>query len=576
MAYERDKPLARPTGNRWTLIRPHTGKVNLKINIGSPQWLTPRLILVACLVIGTVRIVATYQVFTQTWDEPVHVATGMEWLDRGTYTYESLHPPLARIATAIGPRLAGIRSTGYDLWLEGNSILYAGGQYDRNLALARLGILPFFLIAALVVFAWANRLAGSGTAVVSVILFTTLPPVLGHAGLATTDMAVTATVALACYCAVLWIESPTPTRSVGLGLTTALAVLSKFSALLFLPAAGVAITACRRGEKRDEPQPAGARARRTTGIRIAYLSALLTVWAGYRFAVGPLVGASDAVGAQPQPGVVDRLARAPVYPAPALFDGVGQLAAKNRHGHKSYLLGEVRSTGWWYFFPVAIAVKTPIAFLLLVLTGTVAIFRTPPGPPRRRLIEPFAIAGAILLVCIPSRINIGLRHVLPIYPFLAITAGFGSVALWRARRSWPLGPTLMAAFLGWQLVSSTRVHPDYLAYFNELAGDEPERILVDSDLDDGQDLKRLADTLRARRIPEIWLAYAGSATVAEHGLPPVRWLQPRQPVTGWVAASLYSLKCGSLNRPEHDDYAWLERYRPVVRVGTSIRLYYIP
>jgi hypothetical protein len=527
-------------------------------------------------VIGTARIVATYHVFTQTWDEPVHVATGMEWLDRGTYTYESLHPPLARIAVALGPRLAGIRSAGYDLWLEGTSILYAGGRYERNLALARLGILPFFLMAALVVFAWANRLGGSAVAVLSVILFTTLPPVLGHAGLATTDMAVTAAVASACYAAVLWLESPTPTRSVGLGLTVALAVLSKFSALLFLPAAAVAIAACRRGEKRDVQQPTAARSHRTTGIRIAYLSAFITVWAGYRFAFGPLVGAAKTTEAHPQPGLVERLARAPVYPAPALFDGIGQLVAKNRHGHKSYLLGEVRSTGWWYFFPVAIAVKTPIAFLLLVLTGVVAIWRSTPGPPRKRLIEPFAIAGAILLVCIPSRINIGLRHILPIYPFLAVTAGVGAVALWRARRSMPLGPVMAGALVGWQLVSSGRGHPDYLAYFNELAGGQPERILVDSDLDDGQDLKRLADTLRTRRIPEIWLAYAGSATVAEHGLPPVRWLQPRQPARGWVAASLYSLKCGSLNRPEHDDYAWLERYRPVARVGTSIFLYYIP
>jgi hypothetical protein len=270
------------------------------------------------------------------------------------------------------------------------------------------------------------------------------------------------------------------------------------------------------------------------------------------------------------------VAQAPFYPAPALFDGVGHLVAKNSTGHKSYLLGEVRSTGWWYFFPVAIGVKTPIPFLLLALTGVLAILRSPEASRRAQFLEPFGIAVAILLVCIPSRINIGLRHILPIYPFLAITGAAGAVALWETRRLGRLGAVLIAALVSWQLFSSTRVHPDYLAYFNEIAGDHPERILVDSDLDDGQDLKRLADTLRARRIPEIWLAYAGSATVAEHGLPPVRWLQPRQPVKGWVAASLYSLKLGRLNLPEHDDYAWLERYSPVARVGTSIQLYYIP
>jgi hypothetical protein len=87
---------------------------------------------------------------------------------------------------------------------------------------------------------------------------------------------------------------------------------------------------------------------------------------------------------------------------------------------------------------------------------------------------------------------------------------------------------------------------------------------------------RLADTLRARGIDSIWLAYAGSATVAEHGLPAVRWLEPHSPVRGWVAASMYSIKLGSLGRPGHDDFAWLERHEPVALVGQSILLYRIP
>ena len=313
-------------------------------------------------------------------------------------------------------------------------------------------------------------------------------------------------------------------------------------------------------------------------LRLTYATLLLTVWAGYRFAVGPLVvpeSAHPATGPAAWPSL-DRLARAAVFPAPALFEGIGQLAAKDRAGHKSYLLGEVRTTGWWYFFPVALAVKTPLPFLLLTGAGLVVACRTTSGPDRRRRLEPGAFALAILIVCLPSRINIGLRHVLPVYPFLAILAGIGVAGLWRAKRARPAARILAVVLVGWQLAASAAVHPDYLAYFNELAGHHPERVLIDSDLDDGQDLKRLADTLRARRIPSVALAYAGSATVAEHGLPPVRWLEPHRPDTGWVAASLYSIKLGSLDRPGHDDFAWLERYHPVALVGRSIRLYYIP
>ena len=277
---------------------------------------------------------------------------------------------------ALGPRLAGIRSAGHDnVWLEGNSILYAGGRYDRNLALARLGVLPFFLLATLVVFAWARRIGGAADAVGAVLLFTTLPPVLAHAGIATTDMAVTATIALAAYCLTLWLDQPTRERSLVLGLAFGLALLSKLSALLFLPAAGVAIALCRRGEQRAPD--IGPAPNRTTRLRLTYAAALLTVWAGYRFAIGPLTApeAAHATAESAPMTAIDRLARAKVFPAPALFEGLGELAAKNRAGHKSYLLGEVRTTGWWYFFPVALAVKTPLPFLLLTGVGIVVAWR---------------------------------------------------------------------------------------------------------------------------------------------------------------------------------------------------------
>jgi hypothetical protein len=540
----------------------------------SPRQHLPSFALIACLAVAVARIVATYPVFNQTWDEPAHVAAGMQWMDRGIYTYEPLHPPLARVFTALGPWLAGIRSGGHEsIWLEGNAILYAGHRYDRNLALARLGVLPFFILATVVVFAWARRLGGTAAAIGATLLFTTLPPVLAHAGIATTDMAITSTVVLALFCTNRWLERPTLGRSILLGVAVAGALLSKFSALLFLPAAAAAMALIRwgAGGAAGPFEEAIPKDRRKSGLRIAYLAALLTIWAGYRFAVGPLLtapsGPSDPLA---------RLASAPVFPAPALFEGVGHLVAKNRAGHKSYLLGEVRDTGWWYFFPVALAVKTPLAFILLSIAGALAAARSPPGRDRLLQCEPLAIAVGLLLVCLPSRIDIGVRHVLPIYPFLAITAGLGLASLLRSRRTAPVGLLGATLLLCWHLGSSTRAHPDYLAYFNELAGDRPERILVDSDLDSGQDLKRLADTLRARGVLAVSLAYAGSATVAEHGLPPVRWLEPHRPAKGWVAASLYSIKLGSLDRPGHDDFAWLERLMPVALVGHSIRLYYIP
>jgi hypothetical protein len=117
------------------------------------------LVLTAALILlGTIRIVSTYDVFSHTFDEPAHLACGMEWLDKGTYTWEPQHPPLARVATALGPYLLGVRSQGTPhrdinaMWDEGLAILFNGHRYDLTLAMARLGILPFFWVGCLVVY----------------------------------------------------------------------------------------------------------------------------------------------------------------------------------------------------------------------------------------------------------------------------------------------------------------------------------------------------------------------------------------------------------------------------------------
>jgi hypothetical protein len=531
------------------------------------------------------RIVATYPVFNQTWDEPAHVAAGMEWLSRGTYDYEPLHPPLARVMVALGPYLDGLRTVGYEsVWLEGNALLHGRHAYSRNLTLARLGVLPFFVIGALAVFLWARHLYGDAAAVLATLLFTTLPPVLAHAGIATTDVAATGSLALALYLTTRWLEEPSLRRGIALGVAVGMAVLSKLSALLFLPAALLVLILLHRRAAAAGGERKRSRPGRLAAARAAYLAAIIVVWAGYRFSIGPLITAADIPlesrpEAQGSLGGLYRaaynLGRAPVYPAPEFFQGIALVRGKNQAGQKAYLLGDVRRDGWWYFFPVALAVKTPIPFLLLFGVGVAAALRLP-APSRWRALAPAAAAGAILLVALPSRINIGLRHVLPMYPLMAVVAGAGAVALWRWRRARWLGPAVTSVLVGWQVAAGLRIHPDYLAYFNEAAGGHPERILIDSDLDNGQDLWRLADTLRSRGVKEVALAYAGSATVAEHRMPRIRWLEPHRPDTGWVAASLWSLKLGSLNQPGHDDFAWLERYQPVARVGRSIRLYYVP
>src|ERR1700680_1462762 len=236
--------------------------------------------LIVLAAIGVIRIVSTYSVFNQTTDEPAHVATGMEWLQRGTYTLEPLHPPLARVAVALGPYLSGLRLTGEGrMWAEGNQILLARGRYLHNLALARSGVLPFFLLATFVVWYWSRAKYGSWASLISTLLFTTSPVVLAHAGLATTDMAVTATFSLALLAFVNLLEQASYLRAVFFGIAVGLAVLSKFSVLVFLPVSAVALLACRWFLRRnDTEKPAGTEPFRwSRGLTLAALLSFLVV-----------------------------------------------------------------------------------------------------------------------------------------------------------------------------------------------------------------------------------------------------------------------------------------------------------
>jgi hypothetical protein len=528
--------------------------------------------------IALTRVALTWRVYTPTFDEPAHIAAGMEWLDRGVYRYEEMHPPLARVADALGPWLAGLHAQGQPgIWREGNAILNQRGDQPRALALARAGVLPFLLLAILVVFAWARSLAGDAAGILAVLAFTSVPPVLAHAGLATTDAAAMATIALAVYSLLRSLERPGLRTTLVLGVAVGLALLAKLSAVVYLPATfGVALLAWRSAGNRLTPHVGDA--------LVAGLIALLVVWGGYRFSVGPInqraAGAAVAP-AETRPGPLKRrvtaVLRLPVFPAPEYVRGIRDLRGENRLGdRKNYLLGEPIVEGRWAFFPVALGVKTPIPFLLLTLVGTLALVVA--ARERRSALVPPLAALAMLLTAMAANINIGGRHILPMYPLLAVCAGIGILTLWRGRARGLLrlaSPALAVGLTGWLVAEPLIAHPDYLPYFNQLAGGHPERVLLDSDLDWGQDLGRLADTLRARGVPHVWIAYHGKVDMSRQGLPPFTELPPDQRVTGWVAASVFNLALGEPGGPI-DAYAWLRERRPVARIGHSILLYHIP
>ena len=522
----------------------------------------------ACVIaFGLAAIVGTYPVFTQTSDEPAHIACGLQLLTFHRYDYEPQHPPLARVMAALPLYLAGARADDHTkMWPEGNAILAWRGEYQRNLTLARLGTLPFYILACVFVYLWASEFYSPAAALLTLALFATLPSVLAHAGLATTDMAVTAGFAMSMYALLRWWRLPGWWSALWLGVAVAVGVLSKFSFALFFVVAGCVLLA---GMPRmDSFRTFEQRTALKTLSTATALTALL-VWAGYGFRLAHL---HEGHGLRGWTSSIP-------LPFTDLAKGIVQLGHHFRLGHPSYLLGHTSMHGFALFFPVALAVKTPLPVLVLLIAGAVLAARHWRGDGRQAALAAIA-AVLIVLCCMPSSVTIGSRHLLPIMPLLCIVAAYPvnaaqQFASARNRRALQLAVTVLVVF---EAAAVWRQAPDYLSYFNVLAGPKPENVLVDSDLDWGQDLGRLEDLCARKQIRRLALAYFGSADVHRLSGIEITTLEPNAHATGWVAISKTTRHL-SLAAPgvagTGREYAWLDAYTPVARIGNSIDVYYI-
>ena len=582
---------------------------------GNTSWLyfvASLLVVIACIL----AITATYDQLSHTIDAPNHIATGMEWLQDGSYIMWTENPPLARATVALGPYLDGARlpapeepsalrtkegierNCGMAGGL-GGYLLYETNGYLRTLSLARAGTLPFFLLAAVVIWLWLGRdrpLAGF----LGITAFCTLPAILAHSGLATTDIAFVAVFLLFTWRLVRWLERSSLLQAVVLGLSIGLAVATKFTSLVFIPAASLALVVGRAWYERDKAAGFWKRwlVRLIQAVLVMAPLAALVIWASYRFSVGALSDLPQYLcdwqvygpGVDGWRGTIANALAEVTLPAPEFLHGVLVLLAHNQAGHWAYALGEVSQTGFWYFYPLALLVKTPLPFILFFAAGIVLslLYRKKmawwvPGMYGTTLL--------ILLSLTRSQVNIGLRHALAVYALASmVTAAVLAASIQnmdRAKRR-AIG-MLLSLILGWQIVTSATAAPDFLAYFNPIAGDEPGEILVDSDLDWGQGVFQLEAFTSEQDADLVYIAYFGSARLCEHDLPRLRRLPIGNPVKGWVAISEFFYReaasflmldpCGPvmhyLDRPGVGWYTWLEDYEPVAVLGGSIRVYYI-
>ena len=545
----------------------------------------------------------------QTIDEGVHLTAGVSYWLTGDYRLNEEHPPLVKLLAALPVLLAkpniNFSSPSWengDQWAFAREFLYEqGNDADRLLFLGRL---PMLLVSAglgLVLFLWARRLGGDLAGLFTLGWFALDPNFLAHGRYITTDVAVALGYAATLLLLVRLLEQWRWQRLLAFGVTFGVTQVTKFSALflwlliLIIPGLWYA----RAGNFRTL-------VRRTLAILgIALLGTFVSVMGTYAGQVrqgrtDPWVQAlyrerenvltEGRLTSQPMPvqrairwsdpntatgRAIRQLTLDTPIPGWSYFKGIALVLNHDYWGHLSYLKGMYGTSGWWWYFPLAFVVKTPFATLILFCLSLIALAHTWGRNQRRARAGLFVLlgaAGVYFLWSFTSHINLGLRHIFPVYPAVFVAVGLFVAATLASKNVWLKWSVVGISAL--YVLSSALAFPAYTAYFSELVGGSANgpRYLVDSNIDWGQDVKRLSAYLKEHEVPFVCMSYFGQASLVYYGLDH-RYLpaesDPHEPtdVNCVVAISITSLLS------EDRAYAWLRAYQPDARIGGSIDVY---
>jgi hypothetical protein len=588
LASRTKRRIARPAGTRDVEPPPAARRV-----------VEPTAIAVVVFAIAfTALSVAAFRQTSATWDEPIHLTAGYAAVAERDFRVDPSHPPLLRMWAALPAlfmRGVSIDTSAIDRaspvsWLEdaylfAHRFMYLENDADRLLYAARMMTVLLGVGLGIVLFLWARDWLGFVPAVIALGCYALEPNLLSHASLVTTDLGVTCFIFGAIYFA--WrVQRDDNWRNVaGLTVCVALAVVSKFSGLLLAPVIAVLLTIAVAQRSAIGPR------RALIVLGIVAIASFGAIWAAYGFRYLPSASSSWAFNVHNTP-----LAQhAPVLArAVDWIDGHRLLPNAFTQGafytHASvtqmpaFLDGEIREGGWWYYFPAAFALKTPLALLLLLGIGVAACIRRRSALGTSNILFVLVPATAYLGAGMVSGVNIGLRHILPIYPFAILIAALGAKELVRLRR--PLAIAAMSIVgVAWA-AEFGRAYPHTLTFFNAVAGG-PEhgyRYLSDSNLGWGQGLKELKTWMDRNGVPHINLAYFGQADPAYYGIDCTylpgsptfaidRTARPRLP--GYVAISPTTLNGVYAPPTWRLFYAPFQDLEPVALIGNTIRVYWV-
>ena len=565
-------------------------KDNIINRTSIPRWI--KVVIAMILSVLVLQCVMSLRQKSPTWDEThylgigKHLLTHFAWDIRGSI----LHPPLTFFLHDIPllffsiPEIKPLgeqENQAYRVLADverGNDILMSD-KYDGETLffLSRLFMIPISVLLGIFVFLWARDLYSNRAGLFSLFLYCFSPNILAHARLITPDLSLTCFSFLSIYFYwefttlekrsrdsfrgeesnrfgqllesrpnfLRWFTFKRPYRHlIFSGLFLGLALASKYSALVLFPVFMIIFIINAIIDFFSSVSYSVKMLRKDSlDLLLLFCLAVIPILIFYRFDLSPY------------------------------FDGVVFQLEKSKWGHAAFLNGTISWRGWWYFLIYAFLLKTPIPTLVFIIIALTLGSYLDAILQKR---EFFLIIPVLCFIVFFSYNHqcIGLRYILPVYPFLFVFAGRVFDVKIKCHK------VIVGLVMGlslWYLAGTMMIHPHYLAYFNEFAGGPSKGYahLVDSNLDWGQDLKLLKRYIDNQEIKEIYLDYFGSVDPVFYGIEYKKIDEYTSPLPmGWCAVSATKLQ-GVYSRARENAYAELKQRKPIAQIGYSIFVYYI-